>query len=65
MTDKSKDRRADPLSSAETKEALKEALKEWMDDKFAEVGKWGVKGLAVVVLTGIIIFTIQHDLFNR
>jgi hypothetical protein len=30
----------------QTKAALKEALKEWLDDKFADVGRWTVGGFA-------------------
>lgn len=39
------------MSSNETKEALKEALKEWMDDKFASFGKWSLATLGAAVFT--------------
>lgn len=36
------------------KAAMKEALREWLDDKFAEFGKWsfyGIAGMVLVVMT--------------
>jgi len=41
------------ITPAEIKAAMKEAIKEWMDDKFADLGKWTLGGLAVSVLGGI------------
>lgn len=38
------------LSKEETKAAMKQAMKEWMDEKFAEFGKWTLVGLAVATL---------------
>jgi hypothetical protein len=42
------------MSDIEAKEALKEALKEWMDDKFASFGKWTAGALAAMALTAIV-----------
>lgn len=41
-----------PLDKAETKEAVKEALREWLDDKYREFGKWSFHGLLAVILAG-------------
>lgn len=38
------------MSEADTKEALKEALKEWMDEKFAAFGKWSLGAISVAAL---------------
>lgn len=38
------------MSEQETKDALKEALKEWLDEKFAVFGKWTAAGIAVAAL---------------
>lgn len=32
------------------KEVIKEALREWLDDKFAQFGRWSLMGLAAAVL---------------
>lgn len=34
------------MTDTDTKEALKEALKEWLDAKYLEVGKWTVRTIA-------------------
>jgi len=36
-----------PLRRDEDKQLVKEALKEWINERFAEFGKWTAKGLAV------------------
>jgi hypothetical protein len=35
------------------KEALKEALREWLDDQFATFGKWSAAGIASLVIGGL------------
>lgn len=37
------------------KDIIKEAIREWMDDKYAVVGKWTV-GTVGVLLTGALIY---------
>lgn len=39
-----------------TKEAHKEALKEWLDEKFAQFGRWSVTTIAAMVLAALIYF---------
>ena len=36
------------------KEAIKEALSEWLDDKFSEFGKWSLKGMVAFALVGLV-----------
>lgn len=38
------------MTPEETKAALKEALKEWMDERFSTFGRWSAGTLAVAVL---------------
>jgi hypothetical protein len=38
------------ISPGEHKEIVKEALKEWLDDKFKEFGWWTFKGVLSAVL---------------
>ena len=36
------------------KQALKEGLREWLDEKFAAFGKWSLGGLAALALAGLV-----------
>lgn len=40
------------------KAAVKEALKEWLDEKFLSFGKWSVAALAAAALAGIVFFVL-------
>lgn len=40
------------MNSDETKEALKEALHEWLDEKYAAFGRWSLHGLLAAALVG-------------
>jgi hypothetical protein len=42
------------VSEVETKEALKEALKEWLDDKLVAIGKWTLGAFAASALSAIV-----------
>ena len=43
-----------PDKDENTKEILKEALKEWMDEKFAQFGRWTFYGLLVGGFGGLV-----------
>lgn len=44
-----------------TKEAVKEALKEWLDDKFTAFGKWSFHGLLAMAFAGVVyVFMISN-----
>ena len=43
----------------EEKEALKEALKEWMDEKFALFGKWALTSFCVAAFTALVYFILS------
>lgn len=55
------DRRKTDLNSEEVKSIMKEALKEWLDDKFSEFGKWSLGALMAALLAGVIIFILHMD----
>lgn len=42
------------------KEVIKEAFKEWLDDKYAAFGKWTLKSVAYAVFGYLITFLIMH-----
>jgi len=44
-----------------TKEAVKEALKEWLDEQFARVGKWTVHGIIAAGLAALVYFILVHN----
>lgn len=48
------------ISPDEQKALIKEALQDWLDAKYAEVGKWTVRGVAAVALVLLISFATAH-----
>ena len=38
------------MTPEEQKEVLKQALKEWLDEKFAAFGKWSLAGICAALL---------------
>lgn len=43
------------------KEVIKEALKEWLDEKFLMFGKWSFASLAAMGLAALIYFILKTD----
>lgn len=41
-----------PLDKDETKEAIKEAINEWLEAKYSTFGKWSLHGLLALMLAG-------------
>ena len=58
------DRRENPLSSDETKAVVKEALKEWLDEKYSAFGRYTLHGFLALILTGVVAIAVRHDLFK-
>lgn len=54
MTDSEFDLRNDGV-----KQALKEGIREWLDDAFAEFGKWTLKGILAAALAGLTWLAVQ------
>jgi len=43
----------EPLTKEESKEVVKEALHEWLDEKYAMFGRWSLHGmLAMMIAAG-------------
>jgi hypothetical protein len=47
------------MSDEEQKNLIKEALREWLDDKFMQFGKWSAMGLAALVLAALVYFVLS------
>jgi hypothetical protein len=44
------------MTDFEMKAALKEALKEWLDEKFSSLGKWALGSIAAAGLAALVYF---------
>lgn len=44
------------MSDPEIKEAMKEALKEWLDTQFAAFGRWSAYTLSAAALVALVYF---------
>lgn len=52
MWDGKERRKYDPRRALD-KDIVKEALKEWLDEKFSTFGKWSMTGLGAMAVAGI------------
>ncbi|CAB4187543.1 hypothetical protein UFOVP1155_35 [uncultured Caudovirales phage] len=43
-----------PLDKEATKDAIKEALHEWLDEKYSMFGKWSFHGILAMLLVGCV-----------
>lgn len=46
----------------EGKQVVKEALKEWLDEKFASFGKWSLGAIAASALVAVVYFIFWMEL---
>jgi hypothetical protein len=53
------------VSDQETKDALKEALKEWLDEKFAQFGKWSFTAICAAALGALAYFILWTNGWHR
>lgn len=49
------------MDQDEMKKAFKDALKEWLDEKFTEFGKWSLGGIAAMALAGLVYFILKMN----
>lgn len=48
------------LSKEEVKQALKEASKEWLDEKYAQFGRWTLMSILCGALAALLMFLASH-----
>ena len=41
-------------STKETKQAIKEGLQDWLNEKFSEFGKFSLRGIFALMLVGLV-----------
>jgi len=49
----------------DTKQALKDALKEWLDERVADVGWWSVRTLTLLGLGALVYFILQTNGWHK
>jgi hypothetical protein len=60
-SNKSKDVGDKVSNNEEEKEVLKEALREWLDAKFAEFGKWSLGSIVCAAFIALIYFMLSMN----
>jgi hypothetical protein len=55
------DRRKSDLTRDEFKAAMKDALKEWLDGKFAEFGRWSLGAFLALVVGALALFILHEN----
>lgn len=53
------------MTPEDTKDALKQALKEWLDEKFATFGKWSFGTFGAAALAALTWFILQSNGWQR
>lgn len=53
------------LSQSEIKVALKQAIKEWLDEKFAEFGWFSAKAVLAVLLAALTAFVLHQNGWHK
>jgi hypothetical protein len=49
------------LTEDDVKNALKEAIKEWLEEKYAQFGKWTIRALLASLLSAVITVIIYSN----
>lgn len=48
-----------------SKEVVKEAIKEWLDDRAADVGWWGIKSVAYLAVAGLLVLILWSQGWHK
>lgn len=54
-----------PREPSREKEVMKEAIREWLDDAFAEFGKWTLKGILAAAFAGAVFLALKGQGWTR
>ena len=49
------------MTENQVKDVMKEAITEWMDDKFKQFGKWTLTGFAVAAVAALTYFILRMN----
>lgn len=50
-----------PSNEDAMRNAMKQALKEWLDEKYAEFGRWSLHAILAMALTALTYFILTHN----
>ena len=48
-----------------TKEAMREVINEWLDERYRSVGKWSLRGIALAAFGALFYFILTHTGWSR
>lgn len=52
------------MDKEEQKQLVKEAFKEWLDEKYAAFGRWTLKYLGALLFGAVIVFLVNHGMIK-
>jgi hypothetical protein len=55
----------DPLSKQESKDAVKEALHEWLDEKYSTFGKWSLHSFLALLVAAACYFVLAANGWHK
>lgn len=53
------------MNEDEMKKAMKQAIKEWLDEQFAKFGRWSFYGLAAMGLAALVYFILSLNGWHK
>lgn len=53
------------MTDQDEKQVLKEALREWLDEKFAAFGKWSLSAIAAAALAALTYFILSMNGWHK
>lgn len=53
------------LTPDEQKNIAKQAIKEWLDEAFAEFGKWTLKGILILAFAGCVYLALKGQGWSK